>query len=55
MKALLDTISSVRHETHSLEIKKLAIILVFIIGIFIAIYAITIDPNNVTAEIGFPP
>ena len=39
----------------SLNVRTLAIFVGIAVGLCIAIYAITVDPNSATATIGFPP
>jgi hypothetical protein len=51
MKSLLEAIFN----SDRLDVRSLVITSGIIIGIFIAIYAMTVDPNNTTATIGFPP
>jgi hypothetical protein len=56
MKSLLEAIfNSDRLTKPSFDVRSLVITFGIIIGIFIAIYAMTVDPNNTTATIGFPP
>jgi hypothetical protein len=42
-------------ERLTIDVRSLVITSGIIVGIFIAIYAMTVDPNNTTATIGFPP
>jgi hypothetical protein len=56
MKSLLEAIfNSDRLTKASFDVRSSVITFGIIIGIFIAIYAMTVDPNNTTATIGFPP
>jgi hypothetical protein len=56
MKSLLEAIFNSDHLAKpSFDVRSLVITFGIIIGLFIAIYAMSIDPNNTTATIGFPP
>jgi hypothetical protein len=56
MKSLLEAIFNSDQLTKpSFDVRSLVVALGIIIAIFIAIYAMTVDPNNATAPIGFPP
>jgi hypothetical protein len=39
----------------SVDFRSLEVVFSIIIGIFAEIYAMTVDPNNAAATIGFPP
>jgi hypothetical protein len=39
----------------SFDWRQIVILLGIMVGLFITIYAMTVDPNSTTAEIGFPP
>jgi hypothetical protein len=39
----------------SYDVRTLVVMACIVIGIFIAIYAITVNPNDATTAIGFPP
>lgn len=39
----------------SYDVRTLLVMACIVIGIFIAIYAITVNPNDATTAIGFPP
>jgi hypothetical protein len=39
----------------SYDVRSLLVTVCIVIGIFIAIYAITVNPNDATTAIGFPP
>jgi hypothetical protein len=56
MKSLLKAIFNSGHLTNrSFDVRTLSISFGIIIGIFIAIYIVTVDPNDATTTIGFPP
>jgi uncharacterized protein involved in outer membrane biogenesis len=56
MKPFLDDVlSSARVTTASFNIKAIATIAFIAVILFIAIYAMTVNPNDASATIGFPP
>jgi hypothetical protein len=55
MKSLLDKTGFGGLTKSSLDIRAVAISIGVAIGLCVAIYAITVDPNSATATIGFPP
>jgi hypothetical protein len=56
MKSLLKAVFNSEGLTKPpFDVRSLVITFGITIGIFIAIYAMTVDPNNTTATIGFPP
>jgi hypothetical protein len=55
MKLLLDNARFGGLTKSSLNMRTLAIFFCIAIGLCVAIYAITVDPNSATARIGFPP
>jgi hypothetical protein len=56
MKSLLNAVFTFDHQTKpSFDLRALVVILGIIFGVFIAIYAMTVGPNNASVTIGFPP
>jgi hypothetical protein len=55
MKSLLDNTRFGGLTKSPPNIRTVVIFIGIVIGLCIAIYAITLDPNSATATIGFPP
>jgi hypothetical protein len=55
MKWLLDNARFGGLTKSSLNMRTLVIFAGITIGLCVAIYAMTVDPNSTTATIGFPP
>jgi hypothetical protein len=55
MKSVLDNVRFGGLTKSSLDVRTLAIFSGIAVGLCVAIYAITVDPNSATATIGFPP
>jgi preprotein translocase subunit SecG len=56
MKSLRETVFNFDARTKSsFDTRAIAVIITLFVGMVIAIYAITVDPNSATATIGIPP
>jgi hypothetical protein len=55
MKSLLDNARFGSLTKAFVNVRTLAVLVGVLIGICVAAYAMTVDPNNATAPIGFPP
>jgi hypothetical protein len=55
MKPPSNYVSGSQISARTYDVKTLVVMACIVIGIFIAIYAITVNPNDATTAIGFPP
>jgi hypothetical protein len=55
MRAFLDHVLSNNLARVSINARTVAIIVAIGIGVFVAIYAMTVNPNDAATTIGFPP
>jgi hypothetical protein len=55
MKQLLGGFSARHLSTTSYDARTYGMIVFIAVGLIIAIYAITVNPNDATTMIGFPP
>jgi hypothetical protein len=56
MKSLLNPVFYLNHQTTpSFDVRSLLVICCIVLGVLVAICAMTVDPNNAAVTIGFPP